>query len=201
VVASKLAQACADTGVDYALIGGFAAGAYGSTVNTKDVDACVDVGPEEPGRVEALLEALQRVGFRVNVEALKKRAGRGRTILFLNLGLVRLDLMLRRPDSYWEGALRRRRRAVVEGQPYWLASPEDIALLKLVAARPKDLPVVRMIMASRFPELDLASLRREAVRLSPHAPDLPERVEAAIAAAEELYELASSEDEAPDANG
>ena len=77
VVASNLARVCTRVGVDYALIGGFAAGAYGSTIDTKDVDACVNVDGQEEVQIAALLEGLQQEGFRINGRVKRTHGRRG----------------------------------------------------------------------------------------------------------------------------
>ena len=191
VLAAKLADCCEGCGVTYALIGGYAAGAYAQAPDTRDVDACVDIAPDESARIEALLEALQAAGFRINVEALKRRAASGRAILFLQYGLVRLDVMLRKPDGYWDEALKHRRVASVEGRDYWIASPEDLILLKLIAGREKDYPTVELVAATQLRRLDLERLRAGARRLAAKVPELPEQVEAVLLKAAEIDRLAS----------
>jgi hypothetical protein len=194
LVARKLAESCERVEAEYALIGGLAAGAYGSSRPTYDVDACVGLGSEEAARIETLLAELQVRGFRLNVEALRRRAERGRGILFLWIGRVRLDVMLRKGDGYWEDALRNRRRANVRGCELWVASPEDVIVLKLAAWREKDIEVVREVARAQYRRLDLARLRGAAAKLACKAPDLPAHVEAVIADAAEIDRLASLPD-------
>jgi hypothetical protein len=172
--------------VDYALIGGLAANAHGARANTEDVHACVAVAPDEGGRIEALLRACEDRGFRVNVEAVRKRADAGRTILFLWLGLVRLDVMLRKADGYWDEALAHRRRLLLGGRELWFAAPEDVAILKLAAGRPKDLEAVERMLAVQFRSFDVVRLRDAAARVSARVPELPRRLEAALATAAEI---------------
>jgi len=191
VVAGKLADACGRCGVDYALIGGLAAGAYGSGLRTKDLDACLALSPGDWPRIEALLRELAAEGFRVDLQAIERRAAHGRTILFLWIGLVRLDLMLNKPGSLWEQVLRYRRRVRIEGRELWLASPEEVILTKLAAGREKDLEAARKIAAIHFRALDLRRMRSGAAALAANAPALPERLESLIAEARDLDRLAS----------
>lgn len=197
-VAARFAAACDACGIDYALIGGLAAIAHGADLTTQDVDACVALSPTDDEGIERLLSALREREFRINVDALRKRAKRGSTILFLAIGKIRMDVMLRKADGYWEEALAHRRRIPVEGNQLWVASPEDIFLLKLAAGRPKDVEGCGRLLKVQYRNLDLPRLRASAARLAAKVPELPARIEALLAEADELNRLADElpEDEA-----
>jgi hypothetical protein len=189
-VAAKLAEACEECAIEYALIGGLAAGAHGSGRPTEDVDAVVSLSPADAEGIDRLLNALKARGFRINVDALNRRAKRGHTILFLWIARVRLDVMLQKPDGYWADALKFRQRGRVEKRELWVAAAEDIVALKLAAGREKDLEAIRSILQKKYRSLDLPRLRALAQRLSAKVPELPARLEALLAEADELNRLA-----------
>ncbi len=66
--------------------------------------------------------------------------------------------------SYQREVLARRRRQDVDGQNVWLVSPEDLILLKLIAARPRDYIDVADVFFMQG-ELDLAYMRHWAKAL------------------------------------
>jgi hypothetical protein len=127
--------------IEYVIMGGLAVRAYAIPRATEDVDFTLALGGE---RLVEFLRALQSEDFEVpepyqkgwvdEVKGLKlvkvKRYVVGRT--------VDVDLFLA-DSEYQDEVLRRKCLADVEGRRYWIASPEDLILLKLVAGRPRDL--------------------------------------------------------------
>ncbi|MDB4473769.1 nucleotidyltransferase [Opitutaceae bacterium] len=53
---SRLLERLADSGVDFVIIGGFAALTHGSSFMTRDVDVCADLNPENISRLREALK-------------------------------------------------------------------------------------------------------------------------------------------------
>jgi hypothetical protein len=68
-----------------------------------------------------------------------------------------------------DAILDRRRRAMLGGLPLWIATVEDLLLLKMVFHRPKDLDDVRHLLAANAAELDAAYLERWIPQTLEHA--------------------------------
>jgi hypothetical protein len=123
--------------VNYVVMGGLAVRAYAIPRATEDIDFTLALERE---RLTELYDALEGQGYvipepyrtgwvdqvkRMNLVKLKRYVG-GHGI--------DVDLFLAE-SPYQDEVLRRRRLADVEGRQLWIASPEDLVLLKRAAAR------------------------------------------------------------------
>lgn len=152
-----LAEALAETGVDWMLVGGLAVGAWTEPRATKDCDIALAV--RDPDALERSLAAL---GLEVARGDLRRAAEGG----VVRLALARpaeprlvVDLLCA-GTSFEHEALSRRRWADVMGVRIAIASPDDLLLYKLIAGRPQDMADVdRLIRFGRTPEDD-AYVRR-----------------------------------------
>lgn len=150
----------------YAVIGGLAVRAWSIPRATWDVDVTVAVAGDDVSRLKA---AFEDRGYSMP-EAYSKgwtdQVGGMPVIKFrwyVPGGDLDVDFFLAE-TPFQESLLVRRCRAESEGLNLWVASAEDLILLKLVASRPRDLIDVADILFMQGP-LDVAYLRRWAAEL------------------------------------
>lgn len=145
-------------GVDYVVIGGFAATAYGSPLPTTDVD----VSPERsPANLARLSRALDELEARVRVDGVPEglpfshSAESLATVDVLNLVTSHgeLDLVMRPAGGADFATLASRALTVhVHGVALPLAALADVIASKEAAGRPKDrqaLPLLRELLRRR----------------------------------------------------
>jgi hypothetical protein len=152
--------------VKYALMGGLAVRAYAIPRATADIDFTLALSR---GRLPSLYNALEEQNYsvpepyksgwvdqvkRMHLVKLKRYVG-GRGI--------DVDLFLAESPFQIE-VLERRRLADVEGRQLWIASPEDLVLLKLVSGRLRDWLDVGDVFFTQA-DLDVEYMRRWAVEL------------------------------------
>jgi hypothetical protein len=152
--------------IEYVIMGGLAVRAYSIPRATVDIDFTLALDRE---RLPELFDALEsddyaipepyRTGWVDDVKGLKlvklKRYIAGHSI--------DVDLFLAESPFQTE-ILRRKCLADVEGRRYWIASPEDLVLLKLVAGRPRDLIDVGDVLFTQG-QLDVEYMERWADEL------------------------------------
>lgn len=153
-------------GIPYAVMGGFAARAWGLPRPTYDADIAIAVDSDG---LQRLLNALDAAGFDVPAE---HRSGFLDTVGSFQKAKVNhfacghvwsTDLFLAN-GAFLESALARARAAPIGTARVQVMSPEDIILLKLIAHRRKDLADVEEIVVL-CPDLDASYLRRWAATL------------------------------------
>jgi hypothetical protein len=153
-------------GASYAVMGGIAVRAYGIPRPTYDVDFTLSL-PRD--RLHELYDGVEQIGYTVP-EAFQK----GWVDQVSGLSLVKfrwyreglgidIDVFLAEAP-FQEEVLKRRRQVQLDGLNLWLVSPEDLILLKLLAARPRDLADVADVLFMQG-QLDEAYLRRWADEL------------------------------------
>lgn len=127
-------------GTNYTIIGGIAVRAHAIPRNTVDLDLMVSIDSSE---LPHFFDELTEAGFEV-----PESFARGWTDRVRNMPLVKvrfylggngIDADLFLADSSFQKSVIQRRVAVdVEGRQYWIATAEDLVLLKLLADRPRD---------------------------------------------------------------
>ena len=162
-VARWLADRLDEDSLPYALGGALALAAWAGPRQTVDVDLAVFVGDEALPRV---LDAVERAGAVVKRdEAERSVASTG--MFIAHLARTRIDVFLATHPVHEE--MGRRRRAVeVDGARLWFLSPDDLALLKLVYGRPKDVVDLERLFAARG-DLDVAYIQSWLERIVPPA--------------------------------
>jgi hypothetical protein len=148
---TRLLRRLVDAGVDFVVIGGFAAIAHGSVAITRDLDICYSTDPEN---LEALGRGLVELGARLRgvaegVPFTPDGATLKRTqILTLETAEGPLDILADPRGSPGFGTLRERALDVpVAGVVVRVASLEDLLAMKRASGRPKDLLAVEELEA------------------------------------------------------
>ena len=153
--------------VKYVLMGGLVVRAYAIPRVTEDIDLTLALERE---RLPELYDALDNHGYAVPEPY---RSGWVDQVKGLNLVKLKryvgdhsidVDLFLAE-SPYQEEILRRGRIADVEGRQFWIASPEDLVLLKLVSGRPRDWIDVADVLFTQG-QLDEQYMRRWAAELA-----------------------------------
>jgi Nucleotidyltransferase of unknown function (DUF6036) len=152
--------------VQYVIIGGLAVRAYAIPRATEDLDITLAL---DRGRLPEFYDALEKQQYAVPEPY---RSGWVDQVKGLNLVKLKryvgghsidVDLFLAE-SPYQEEILLRRCIADVEGRNFWIASPEDVVLLKLLAGRPRDLIDVNDVLFTQG-ELNVEYMRRWAGEL------------------------------------
>jgi hypothetical protein len=156
-VARSIADVLEKHDLPYAIGGAIALGFYAPPRATIDVDVNVFVSPTEG--LDTLLAALEE-GVFVPAEPLDRLARRAREEGQFR-GTVRglrVDVFV--PAIPFYARLRDRRREVILfGRSMWILSAEDLAVLKLMFFRRKDLADVEAIMRDQGSSFDRAYVR------------------------------------------
>ncbi len=160
----------------YVLMGGLAVRAYSIPRATEDIDVTLAFDRD---RLPELFQALENEGYAIPDPY---RSGwvdqvQGMSIVKLKryVGEYGIDVDIFLAESAFQHEiLRRRRETDVEGRKLWIASAEDLILLKLVAGRPRDLIDVADVFFTQGP-LDVEYMRHWARELG-----IPSQLERAI---------------------
>jgi hypothetical protein len=133
-------QAIESLSLPYALMGGFAVRVYGIPRSTQDVDITILCDEEN---LLSLIRAIEERGY--IVDDIYKRGWKdsvaGMPLVkcrrYVGGRAIDVDVFLCE-SAFQFSLLNRRRREIAEDWTFWLVSPEDLLLLKLIAARPRD---------------------------------------------------------------
>lgn len=162
-VASRLADRFDEDGLPYALGGALALGAWGVPRTTSDVDVSVFISETA---LDGLLDAVERSGAMVDrAEAHRQVARAG--FFVAHLGRTRIDLFVAHHPWHAEMQTRRVSLSTPDGRARWFLSLEDVALAKLLYARPKDARDLERLFAVQAGRLDVSYLRRWLPRMVP----------------------------------
>jgi len=156
-----LAARLEEDGLPYALGGALALAAWSSPRQTTDVDIAVFVGEDQLPRV---IDAIERAGAAVN-RSDAERSVTSTGMFFAQQGSTRIDVFLATHPVHEEMG-RRRRQVDLDSVPLWFLSPEDLAILKLVYARAKDVVDLERLFSARR-DLDEPYIRSWLERIVP----------------------------------
>lgn len=162
-VARGLADALEEAGIPYAIGGAIALGYHSTPRATIDVDLNVFLDPMSD--IERIVEVLHRGGFEPDAEtaALKRQAVQDGQFRGRATG-IRVDVFV--PSVPYYAELRERsREAVLMGRPIRILGADDLAVLKMMFFRTKDLADVEALLLSPEANLDRAFVREKIVRL------------------------------------
>ena len=116
----------------YMLTGSMAMNYYVEPRMTRDIDLVVAV---EPQQVEWLASSLEP-DYYVPREHMSQQVGdRGMFNLLHLASVVKVDMMVRKDETYRLAEFNRRRRIQLSGFDAWIATKEDLILSKLVWAK------------------------------------------------------------------
>jgi hypothetical protein len=155
-----------DAGLPYMVTGSIAAGLYGQPRMTRDIDIVAVLHPPHAPRLAELLGR----DFVCDPETMRDAiAARGMFSVLHREALQKVDIIVRDDRDYEIEKFERRRRAVVDGEPMWMISPEDLVLSKLAWAKESRSELqfrdVRAIIGLQ-PDLDWQYIDRWALRLT-----------------------------------
>ena len=150
----SLAAAFAQLGVRWYVFGAQAAILHGAARATADIDVTVDLAEQT---TEVLATALRAQGFalRFTDDAFVAQT---RVLPVTHSSGVPVDVVLSGPgleELFFEGVVFR----TVGGARVPVASAEDIIVMKVLAARAKDLDDVRAVVSAKGGTLDVARIR------------------------------------------
>jgi len=162
-LARDLADALEEAGLPYAIGGAIALGYHSSPRATIDVDVNVFVDPAEDLR--RIVEVLAKAGFEPDAEpeALERQARtdgqfRGR------VSGMRVDVFVPAIPYYAE-LEGRSREVILMGRPIRILGADDLAVLKVMFFRTKDLADVEALLRSPEARIDRRFVREKLVSL------------------------------------
>jgi hypothetical protein len=183
-IARILHSAFESLNIPYYITGGVCAIAYGDPRTTRDLDIVIECKPSEIMTMVARLEA---EGFYCPPGAIEDiQSSRGRVLSVTHMQLVlNADIVLNANTDFDRSKMERRRLEAIgldESEQFWLASPEDVILAKLLWGRQsqseKQWRDVLGVLKVQGDSLDFAYMTQWAAQL-----DLTALVQQAIAAA------------------
>ena len=161
-LARRLADALDAENLPYAIGGALALGHYTPPRGTVDVDLNVFIAvPEE---IDRLLACLQGCGFEPDAPSAVERTAMEDGQFRGRIRGTRVDVFVPANDVY--ASLERGRRKVsFAGRPGWIVGPEDLATLKMLFFRRKDLADVEALVRAQGGGFDRAAVRARLVEL------------------------------------
>lgn len=118
-------------GITYYIGGSVASSAYGIARATLDIDLVVDLKLND---VEPLVKSLQSEYY-IDGDMIKDAIHRSSSFNLVHLEtMIKVDIFILKDTLYHQSAFRRKRRDTIDeelAQEFFLASPEDIILIKL----------------------------------------------------------------------
>ena len=121
-------------GISYYITGGVAASAYGDPRTTRDLDLVIELNQQT---ISQLVQALEAAGFYCPPAAVADiQTGRSRVLSVTHMTQVlNADIILNSNSDFDHSKMARRRLEALDQagiEHYWIASPEDIVLAKLL---------------------------------------------------------------------
>lgn len=149
--------------INYMIVGGLAVGIWVAPRATSDLDFVVGLDEQ---RLPGLVEAAEHAGFVIfDPKPVRfQRMMLFRMFLKEEQDLLLIDCLLA-GDDYTKQALSRAVEITVAGRPVMVCAPEDLLLLKLLAARGHDLLDAEHVVRIQHQRLDRNYLSTWAERL------------------------------------
>lgn len=123
--------------ISYYITGGVCATAYGDPRTTRDLDVVIEI---ERSEIMPLVQRLEAEGFYCPPGAVEDiQLGRARVLSVTHMQLVlNADIVLNADTEFDRSKMNRRRLEAIgldESERFWLSSPEDVILAKLLWGR------------------------------------------------------------------
>ena len=161
-IARRLADLLEAQDIPYAIGGALALGYYAEPRGTVDVDINVFVTP--PDAVADLLRTLGEAGFQAERPETVLRTATEDGQFRGRIDGLRVDVFVP-AIAYYASLQQRRRRVPLGGSDVWVLGAEDLAVLKLMFFRPKDLADLHALVRGFGEQLDDAAVRAQVAAL------------------------------------
>ncbi len=150
----------------YCLFGGLAMQAYKRIRSTMDIDLILSVNDE---KVQELISSLEKENFRFDSKKGIVKIGNFEFLRFIyadkGSGIdVFVDIVTAKTE-YQKEIIRRRQRLKIFDIEFYIATCEDLVLLKILASRPVDKADAQSLIEENMKELDRNYLFKWAQRL------------------------------------
>jgi hypothetical protein len=128
-VLALVAERLESAGIAYMITGSIALTFYGYPRMTRDLDLVIEVDVSDAERMHALFSD----EFYCTADGIRDAIRQRRMFNLIHIAeVVKVDMVVRKDDPYRRAEFARRRESVVEGRRFWLVTPEDLLLSKLV---------------------------------------------------------------------
>jgi predicted nucleotidyltransferase len=150
-----------DKKIPHLLIGALAVGVWARPRTTLDIDLLIAVSPEN---FNTFSNTAPEAGFQVDRQWWDENPLLRDRQVRLRRGSVSVDLR-RAEGSFEQHILRRKRRKRLGKHLVWVASPEDLILMKLRVGRPRDFEDASALVVNCKKEIDFNYLSSQAGQL------------------------------------
>jgi hypothetical protein len=127
-VASKLSHGK----ISYMVTGSIAANFYSQPRMTRDLDIVIELVPSQAKQVYDLFKEEYYCDPNTISDAIQRK---GMFYLIHNDSVYKVDLIVRKKSSYSDLAFQRKRKVKVDDWEFFISSPEDLVISKLLWAR------------------------------------------------------------------
>ena len=118
--------------IAYMVSGSIASSYYTVPRMTRDIDVVIELGQGEVDKFVSLFEG----DFYTDKEMIKKEVlQQGMFNLIHNQYVIKIDFIVKRPSTYQEAAFSHRKEVLIDSNPMWFISPEDLVVSKLIWAK------------------------------------------------------------------
>lgn len=156
--AVRLTSALESAGIDYALGGAFAYAVWVRARATDDIDISINVPSKDVVALNYVFDVFESLGIVFNrEEALVEASEFGMVTVWW--GDVKIEAFLVY-YAFQEEANRTKVLKKVDGDKFWVVSPESYVIFKLIFFRPKDIVDLEQLVAYMGDKLDLPYLDR-----------------------------------------
>ena len=159
-------QRLGEAGIDYMISGSIAANYYTIPRMTRDIDIVMELKEENIDKFVSFFED----DFYINKETVTNEVSRqGMFNIIYNRYVFKIDFIIKKSSEYQQSAFSRRKQFLIEQNPMWFISAEDLIISKLIWAKDSysemQLQDVRNLMET-VDDLDLGCVEHWIQRLS-----------------------------------
>ena len=125
-------QRLREADINYMISGSIAASYYTIPRMTRDIDVVIELKEIDVDKFVGLFED----DFYVNRNTVANEVSRqGMFNLIYNRYVIKIDFIIKKSSAYQQGAFSRRTQVLIEQNPMWFVSAEDLVISKLLWAR------------------------------------------------------------------